>query len=84
MDGTSQRNMIRALPKTCTVVKNLGGLDFKGHHKVGDNSNLNVWAIMTGNTNYKDATIGEEFVRSKHRRRWWTAMYLREGAWIIN
>ena len=84
IDATSQMNMIRALPKTSTVVKQLGGLVFKGHHKVGDNSNPNVWAMMTGNTNKNEAIAGEEFVPSMYQRKGWTTMYLREAAWTLN
>ena len=79
IDSTSQMNMIRALPKTSTMVERMGGLVFKGHHKVGGNSNPNVRALMTANNNFTDATAGEEFVASKYRRRGWTTMYLQVG-----
>ena len=42
IDATSQMNMIRTLPKTCSVVQQLGGLVFSGHHRVAYNSNPNV------------------------------------------
>ena len=69
IDATSQMNMIRALPKTRTVVQQLDGLEFKGHHKVGENTSPNVWPLMTGHSNYINATIGKEFVPSKYQRR---------------
>ena len=83
IDATSQMNMIRALPKTRTVVKQLGGLEFKGHHKVGENTSPNVWALMTGDSNDINATVGKEFVPSKYRRRGWTTMFMQDGGPIM-
>ena len=76
IDATSQMNMIRALPKSKTVVEQLGGLIFKGHHKVAENTLPNFRALMTANSNFMDATAGEEFLPSKFRRRGWTTMFL--------
>ena len=79
IDATSQMNMIRTLPKTRTVLEQLGGLVFKGYHKVAEGSNPNVRALMTANSNHNDATAGEEVVPSKYRRRGWTTMLLQDA-----
>jgi hypothetical protein len=79
IDSTSQMNMIRSLPKTRTLVQQLGGLVFKGYHKVAGNSSPNVRALMTGNSNDKEPAAGEEFVPSKYRRRGWTTMLLQDA-----
>ena len=82
IDATSQMNMIRTLPKTRTVVQQLGGLVFQGYHRVAYNSNPNVRALMTGSSNLMNATAGEEFVPSKYRRRGWTSMFMQDASSI--
>ena len=83
IDATSLMNMIRTLPKTRSVLEQLGGLVFKGYHKVAEGSNPNVRALFTGQSNEKDATAGEEFMPSKYRQRGWTTMYMQDAASII-
>ena len=39
IDGVSQQNMIRSWPKTLSRVESIGGVFFKGHHKVS----LTTW-----------------------------------------
>ena len=39
IDGVSQQNMIRSWPKTLSRVESIGGVLFKGHHKVS----LTTW-----------------------------------------
>eukprot|EP00092_Neocalanus_flemingeri_P031328 GFUD01034024.1.p1 GENE.GFUD01034024.1~~GFUD01034024.1.p1 ORF type:complete len:665 (-),score=137.74 GFUD01034024.1:75-2069(-) len=50
IDGLSQLNLIRSLPLTKSYLDSLGGLLFKGQHKVGHNSYPNVMALLSGET----------------------------------
>ena len=48
IDSLSQMNVRRSLPATLEAAQSIGGVFFKGHHKVGLNSEPNVMALLSG------------------------------------
>ncbi|XP_066942843.1 uncharacterized protein [Macrobrachium rosenbergii] len=48
-DSVSRNNLLRHMPNTYEyITKTLGGIDFKGFNKIGDNTFPNVFPMMTG------------------------------------
>ena len=48
IESMSQMNLVRSLPRTLATVEELGGILFKGHHKVGENTCPNMEVIHKG------------------------------------
>jgi len=48
IDSLSQLSLIRYLPRAKKTIEALGGVIFKGHHKIGHNSWPNVMALLGG------------------------------------
>ncbi|KHN72523.1 hypothetical protein Tcan_14731 [Toxocara canis] len=57
VDSMSRSNFIRTLPKTYAQLQKLGFVDLLGHVKVGDNTFVNLGAMLTG----KRSTATREF-----------------------
>ena len=48
IDSLSQMSFHRLLPRTLEVAEGLGGVLFRGHHKIGENSMPNVMGLLGG------------------------------------
>jgi hypothetical protein len=50
IDSLSHMNMYRSLPRSVKQAEAMGGIVFKGHHKVGVNSKPNMMAMISGSS----------------------------------
>ena len=80
LDSMSRSNSIRHLIKTRDILLNqLGALEFKGYHKIGDNTLPNVLALLTGKSKSTilNGTALEDFDFSTQEYLW--NVYSRAG-----
>ena len=72
IDSLSQLNIRRSLPATLAAAQSIGGVFFKGHHKVGLNSQPNVMAILSGSAAHPWNPL---IINAFHKHGWTTMVF---------
>jgi hypothetical protein len=58
IDSMSQMNFIRSLPRTLALLETMGGVLFRGHHKIKHNSAPNMMGLLSGELEGLECNIG--------------------------
>ncbi|XP_068220311.1 uncharacterized protein [Palaemon carinicauda] len=93
-DAVSRGNLLRHMPNTYEyVTNNLGGIDFKGFNKLGDNTFPNIFPMLTGIPTHKlgnDSCYPKRnkklddcpFIWKSYSQKNYVTFYLEDAPWM--